>query len=519
LIKPRVNKSFKPNLRARKDHFILPVQKKTSLLNEDTFKFLNRSYSLSEFGWNGDTNVISKLWRYNQHYFDDLVAVRSYQRKAWHDKLLKRWVNENMIGKGVGWEPYPVSLRIVNWIKWQLSGNKLSNHCIQSLALQATWLSKKIEWHIQGNHLFSNAKALVFVGLFFSNKETEILLKKGLKIIDEELNEQVLNDGGNFERSPMYHAIFLEDIFDLINISKTYPNIIKESQINKWIKIADNMLRWLNTMIHPDGNIAFFNDSAFEIASNFKELKKYAQRLGIHYSDIQFNEITHLADSGYIRLKYKDLFGLIDVAPIGPDYLPGHAHADTLSFEISLFGQRIIVNSGTSEYKVSSIRKYERSTKAHNTVVVNDKNSSEVWSSFRVAKRAYPLDLKIKNSNNYKSIYCTHDGYKRLKGKPIHKRSWEFFESSLIIKDHLEGSFESAYAYFHFHPLINISKENNHNWKLETQDGKKINFNIKIGDAKVENSFYSPEFGKRIETKRLKVSLDKKNGSCIQILW
>ena len=277
LIKPSVNKSFKPNLRVRKDHFILPIQKKISLINEDTFKFLNSSHSLSEFGWNGDTNVISKLWRYNQHYFDDLVAVRSYQRKAWHDKLLKRWVNENMIGEGVGWEPYPVSLRIVNWIKWQLSGNKLSNHCIQSLALQATWLSKKIEWHIQGNHLFSNAKALVFVGLFFSNKETEILLKKGLKIIDEELNEQVLNDGGNFERSPMYHAIFLEDIFDLINISKTYPNIIKKSQINKWIKIADNMLRWLNTMIHPDGNIAFFNDSAFEIAPNFKELKKYAQ--------------------------------------------------------------------------------------------------------------------------------------------------------------------------------------------------------------------------------------------------
>jgi uncharacterized heparinase superfamily protein len=61
---------------------------------------------------------------------------------------------------------------------------------------------------------------------------------------------------------------------------------------------------------------------------------------------------------------------LLDVAPIGPDYQPGHAHADTLSFELSLFGQRLLVNSGTSEYEISPVRQYERSTKAHNTVVL-----------------------------------------------------------------------------------------------------------------------------------------------------
>ena len=88
---------------------------------------------------------------------------------------------------------------------------------------------------------------------------------------------------------------------------------------------------------------------------NFDELKKYALRLGVEYKNIKFNKVTHLADSGYVRLDYGDLIGLLDVAPIGPDYLPGHAHADTLSFEISLFGQRILVNGGTSEYKISSI--------------------------------------------------------------------------------------------------------------------------------------------------------------------
>ena len=81
---------------------------------------------------------------------------------------------------------------------------------------------------------------------------------------------------------------------------------------------------------------------------------------------------------------------LLDVASIGPDYLPGHGHADTLSFEMSLFGKRTLVNRGISQYGIE-VRQVERGTAAHNTVVINNENSSEVWSGFRVARRARPL--------------------------------------------------------------------------------------------------------------------------------
>jgi len=519
LIKPSIDESPAPKLRVLENEFCLPVQKKASLLDKNTFHFLDKSESLSKVGWNGNNNNISKLWRYNQHYFDDLNAIGSSQRKIWHDQLLKSWVNENKVGKGVGWEPYPTSLRIVNWVKWNFSQNILSNTCIQSLIFQARWLSKRIEWHILGNHLFSNAKALVYAGLFFSSKECEIWLKKGLKIIKDELNEQVLDDGGNFERSPMYHAIFLEDILDLINISRVYPKAIQEQQVDEWIKIANSMLGWLDTMIHPDGEISLFNDAAKGIAPNLDELKRYAQRLGVDYSSIRFNKVTHLQDSGYIRLTSNDAVILLDVALIGPDYLPAHAHADTLSFEFSLFKQRLLVNGGTSEYKISPIRNYERSTKAHNTVAVNNKNSSEVWSQFRVARRAYPFDLKIEELENLVNISCAHDGYKRLTGKPIHRRNWQFFESSLVIKDHVEGSFKNAYAYFHFHPSVTIVKNQDSDLKIEMPNGQQVILQIKTGDPLIEKSYYSSEFGKRIKTQCLKVALDKKDGSCVQILW
>lgn len=494
-------------------------KKKKSLLNKDTFSFLGKSESLSKIGWNGNSQIVSKLWLYNLHYFDDLNALGASQRKEWHNQLVDRWINENTVGKGVGWEPYPTSLRIVNWVKWHLSENMLSDNYIQSLAFQVRWLHKRIEWHILGNHLFSNAKALVFAGIFFSNKEFEIWLKKGLKIIDKELNEQVLADGGNFELSPMYHAIFLEDLLDLVNIAQVYPNVISQAQVSRWIKVIKSMLKWLNTMVHPDGEIAFFNDAAIGIAPNLNELIMYAKRLGINYYSLNFDRATQLLSSGYIRLTSNEAVALLDVAQIGPDYQPGHAHADTLSFEISLFGQRVLVNGGTSEYGNSSVRHHERSTRAHNTVVVDNQNSSEVWSGFRVARRAYPFDLQIKESDQLISISCSHDGYSRLDGKPIHRREWQFFDTSLIIKDSIIGLFSSANAYFHFHPSITIVGNKKNFWNLKMPNGKECTLKVKSGEPVVQKSYYSPKFSSKINTCCLKVSLSKKKSSHVEISW
>jgi uncharacterized heparinase superfamily protein len=505
-------------LRTLENKFFSPIQKKKSLLNENSFKFLNKSYSLSEIGWKDNNNAITKLWRYNQHYFDDLNAVDSLKRKSWHDQLLNHWIRENSLGKGIGWDPYPISIRIVNWIKWHLQGNKLSDALLKSLALQTSWLNKRIEWHILGNHLFSNAKALIFAGLFFSSKQSEIWLKKGLKIIDDELKEQVLNDGGHFELSPMYHAIFLEDLLDLINIAQTYPEVIQKSHINEWKQVTKKMFMWLDSMTHPDGDIAFFNDTALGIAPNLNNLKLYADRLKVNYRFIKFNKIINLSDSGYIRMTSKDAVVLLDTAPIGPDYLPGHAHADTLSFELSLFGQRVFVNGGTSEYGNNSIRQYERSTEAHNTVVVNNKNSSEVWGSFRVARRAKPFNLQIRKFNNESFVSCAHDGYKHLRGKPIHERSWKLSKSSLIIKDYVKGFYKNAFAYIHLHPLVKIHKINKNNWNLKIKNSLPVLIDVKGVSLKLEKFYYATEFGKKIKSQRFKIEIDNK-GSCVAISW
>ena len=91
---------------------------------------------------------------------------------------------------------------------------------------------------------------------------------------------------------------------------------------------------------------------------------------------------------------------IFDAAAVGPDYIPGHAHADTLSFELSIGRERVFVNTGTSQYGSNLARHSERRTAAHNTVEVNNADSSEVWSSFRVGNRAKIIDSCIKRKNS-----------------------------------------------------------------------------------------------------------------------
>lgn len=171
------------------------------MLGPATFCYLNQTKTLQwPKGWN-DPNR-DKLWLYNLHYFDDLNAEGAEDRTDWHRQLIQGWVEENPPGQGNGWEPYPSSLRIVNWIKWALAGNTLPNAAVHSLAVQIRWLRNNLEYHLLGNHLFANAKALVFAGAFFAENEARQWMDKGLDILAREVPKQILPDGGQFEGQP-----------------------------------------------------------------------------------------------------------------------------------------------------------------------------------------------------------------------------------------------------------------------------------------------------------------------------
>lgn len=465
------------------------------MLGPETFRFLNHEAPVAEPGdWNRDD--CSLLWLYHLHYFDDLNADGSEARSEWHRALIQRWIDDNPPGQRVGWAPYPTSLRIVNWIKWPLSGQALSSEALHSLAIQVRWLRRRLEIHLLGNHLWANAKALIFAGTFFEGGEADSWRRKGLSLIRRELDEQILADGGHFERSPMYHAIVLEDLLDLVQLAQSYPAVIPVNDVAEWREYVKRMLRWLERMSHPDGEIAFFNDAALDVAPNDATLNDYAAALGLGGTESTDGDLIVLDTSGYVRMEDAASVLICDTGTIGPDYLPGHAHADTLSFEMSVYGQRVLVNSGTNCYEDGPDRLYQRGTRAHNAVVVDDQNSSEVWSSFRVACRAYPQDLQVNQDGQETVVACSHDGYRRLPGRVIHRRTWRLKTGSLLVSDELSGKFGIAVARFHFHPDVNVTLDASGNsGEMRLPTGQSIDFKVEAGLAELEQTEYYPRFG------------------------
>ncbi len=493
LHRPTPDLSEAPPLRPTTEPWRPATAKPASMVGPRTFTFLNETHDLvTASDWNHPAR--DKLWLYNLHYFDDLNAERAEARRGWHIALMERWMAENPPAAGNGWEPYPLSLRIVNWIKWAVRGNGLTAGMRHSLAVQARFLSRRLETHLLGNHLLANAKALVFAGLFFRGPEAEAWLRKGLDIFIDQLPEQVLPDGGHFERSPMYHAIILEDLLDLINLWSVYAG--GGDPPAQWIEAARRMLSWLRAMTHPDGEIALFNDAGFGIASPPAWIEAYTGRLGIEWAEPPAEGLTHLADTGYARAAAGPAVAFLDAGPCGPDYLLGHAHADTLSFELSVHGQRVVVDSGTSCYGSGAERQRQRSTGAHNTVVVDGADSSEVWGGFRVARRAHPLDLRLRVDSKALSVACSHDGYRRLPGRPIHRREWRLDESRLTVADRVQGRFSRAVARFHFHPDVRVQPTNNgRSGLLKLPSGRTVRWEVEEGEPTIRPTTYHPRFG------------------------
>ena len=521
LRRPGLDLAAAPKLRRADGLWRPPVERGQSLFAPFCFSFLREKHALDDVGW--DAPQLGKLWRYNLHYFDDLNAQGWSSRERWHRELLCRWVAENPPAAGTGWEPYPTSLRMVNWIKWALAGNALPDECLQSLAVQARWLAGRLELHLQGNHLFANAKALAFAGLFFAGEEADAWLARGLRLLQRQLPEQILSDGGQFERSTMYHALALEDLLDLHNLAGAFPGALVEqrAQTQNWRAQLAPMRRWLAAMSHPDGEISLFNDAAFGIAPAPAELERYAGRLALPEPAALAQGVTRLAPSGYIRVQLGAMLALIDVAPVGPDYLPGHAHADILSFELSLFGERVLVNSGTSCYGTGPERSRQRGTAAHNTVIVDGADSSEVWGGFRVARRARPtgLALLLPEGEGAVEIVCSHDGYLRLPGKPVHTRSWRLSAGELTIEDRVSGGFALARARFHFAPPLMAGMVTFGNTGFcQLRDGHRLHWRVEQGHCSVEASSYHPRFGQRIANRCLVVDLER-GVSRIHLYW
>lgn len=402
------------------------------------YTFLNQTYQINI---PEDLVKCSRLWQYNFLYMDYLLQPGMTVEEGFH--LLQRF-NLFQEYRGAN-EPYTISLRGINWIKFfskheeEIDKSKAPKESLDRyLFIQYNKLSHRLEYHLLGNHLLENGFSLLFGSFYFSQKDFYL---KAKEILFLELKEQILTDGGHFELSPMYHQIILERLLDCINLLKNNKRFEDQESLLQFLQAkAELMLGWLHEITFRIGEIPVVNDAATGIAPDTITLMEYAKRLGIIPKNLP------LGECGYRMFRWGDFELLADYGIPGPDYIPGHAHSDIFNFILYVRDKPFIVDTGVTTYEDCPRRLYERSTRAHNTVIINGREQSEMWGAFRVGRRAKPVITRESET----LIEGYHTAYK----PNTHYRKIEIQSGKLIIRDRITGPFHKAVAIIHFSPAV-----------------------------------------------------------------
>lgn len=423
----------------RLTHITYPIAK-NFCFDGTVFSYLNvadqfRGWNLTEHGM---------LWAYNLNYMDWLgqneISVAECER--WIDSFIKT-LPQNRIGLA----PYPIALRAINWIKFFSQHPECrSAERNDALYSQIRLLRKRLEYRLLGNHLLEDAYALFIASIYFNDEK---MYNAASKLLKKQLNEQVLKDGAHFEQSPMYHCILLDRLLDCYNISMNNVFFERQKETTSLLKEkAEMMLGHLKALVYENGCIPLLNDSAYGIAPTVDSIFDYASRLGLSWKELPMNEC------GYRKMKKGRIETIIDIGSITATYQPGHSHADMFNFELRIDGIPFIVDTGISTYEKTSRRQYERSTAAHNTVVIDGKDSCRVWGGFRVGRRAFVNMIRCDKD----FISASHDGFGR---KKLHQRYWTIKNDDLIVNDVISSN-RLAKNYIHFDSNILIESFDNH---------------------------------------------------------
>ena len=370
----------------------LPSYSTVSAVQGRKFFLLNRSKDFKEhINWN--FKGFGLLWNIMLNSFDYLNTEEMSAEDGL--KLMKLFILDSKANKTL-YDSHCISMRVINAIKF-CSRFKINEPTINEfIHFQCLYLRKNPEFHLRNNHLLENGFALLFAALYFKDHS---LYEFSERLLISNIPKQILPDGAHFELSGMYHLRILQRMMDSLYVLEKTD--VEASRLRKQIKSQTSlMLGWIQQMQMTNGSLPAFNDSNEGFGPTLRSVLCMAARIKAE------STVVSLKESGYRKLKNRNFELIVDVNGLSPNEAPGHSHADSLHFILNVFGDPFIIDTGVSTYSNGKERTYERSTMAHNTVVVENQSQSEIYDSFRVGRRA--KIVRLKEANN--EIEATHDG-------------------------------------------------------------------------------------------------------------
>lgn len=460
-----------------------------------TFVFLNARRSLGDpIDWTA--RDASQLWRYHLHYFEYLADLLITDRMPVASSLMMDWVARVPLADASvrdAWHPYVVSVRLVNWMIALATAPaefQVPDGVVNSLRIQTVFVRRNLERDVGGNHLLKNLKALAIAGCFWEGESARDLREQFTTAFVRALEGQLRTDGGHYEQSPMYHAQVLGDAVELALALRRIGgcNLHLEA-------LVERMADFLARVVHPDGQLAQFGDTAagmtpepqallaaVDVLSGRGRSRDLVPRHVLLSSNLaegremeappapgsgrrtaRANRSPDTWDSGasgFVSLATGNGRGFLiaDAGPVCPDDLPAHAHSDVFGFEVSVDTTRIIVDSGVSEYAAGVWRDYYRSTRAHNTLMIDGVEQSECYSSFRVGRRARVIGGRVERAPSAAGFSASHTGFDHLPQPVRHRRRFLVVAGrAWMVIDDLSGDGSHRWETFlHMHPEVEL---------------------------------------------------------------
>ncbi|MCW3477817.1 heparinase II/III family protein [Limobrevibacterium gyesilva] len=288
-------------------------------------------------------------------------------------------------------------------------------------------------------------------------------LTRALRVLPQEITRQILPDGCHCERSPAQHLAALQDLTEiraLLQAAQAQPPASLAGAIER-------MAPALRALRHGDGGLALFNGTKEESAALIDQVLAQAGRAG--------RAPSSLMDGGFQRLQAGRSVLIMDCGAPAAAKIDRFAHAGTLSFELSIGRDRMIVNCGAAPAATGGWRDACRATAAHSTLVIADTNSSELRPD-GLGRRPEKVEVQRQEANGAHWLDASHDGYHRPFGA-IHRRRLYMSESGEDIRgeDALEAQSPQPYAVrFHLHPTVDASVQ---------QDGEAVLLRLPSGSG------------------------------------
>lgn len=398
-------------------------------LARNEFFLINERHKVDLSCWS--LSEASHLWNFNLHYFEFCIPLAARYASGGDredvdqfKRLVLTWIATCNYPHGDAWHPYTISLRLVNWlICIDLFGDALAEDSIfletvyESMYHQYRHLLANQEKHLLANHYFENLKTLLICTLLFDEDDVRSIVERDYL---KQLDEQILPDGVHYERSMMYHKLILEG---LLRVELAYRSTGKSAP-DKVAAKAKQMLDAMASIERDMGKTPFFNDAADGVAKECESLIHACRNIfGYEPDDTK----TAFPDSGFYKFYNGDAALVFFAGEPCPSFMPGHAHCDLLSFELSIGGKPAIVNAGTYAYQ-SYLRPYFRSTAAHNTATIDGDDQMECWAEHRVARGV--RDIRVEQACE-RSVTASFRNYR---GR-LHRRKVVLSDGSLSVVD------------------------------------------------------------------------------------